>query len=106
MTKSRRPPAKRPPPRKQTIEVDTSWLEEDAPAKRSTKPSRRPERNKTIEVELTWLEPESVRPPAPGKRAARPPPLPREEPGVLSKPQRKHPPPLPREEPGEKPRRR
>ena len=103
--------SKRPPPRKQTIEVDLSWLEDESvpPPRRSARPARPsgpPERKKTIEVQLDWLEadPDPHREPVRKKRVL-PPPLPREEPVAPVRAHRKLPPPLPREEPVHAPRR-
>jgi hypothetical protein len=86
------------PVRRNTIDVDTSWLlrSEPPPAPAAKQPpplSTGSQRRKTIEVDMNWLlEPPDAEPTAPVVPAS-----------IASKPRGKLPPPLPREEPAEGP---
>jgi hypothetical protein len=77
------------PVRRNTMDVDTSWLIRSEPPPVSDKqppPLAGPTRRETIEVEMDWLEePAAAHPSVP--------------PVVRAKPRGKLPPPLPREEP-------
>jgi hypothetical protein len=90
-TESKRPKSpSKAPVRRNTIEVDTSWLIRGEPP---PLPSAGPKRRETIEVEADWLLGSSdAEPPAPV--------VPK---GIAAKPRGKLPPPLPREEPADSP---
>jgi hypothetical protein len=87
---SNRPKSHRAGPvRRNTIEVDTSWLIRAEPPPLPSGPKRR----ETIEVEVDWL--------LKSKDSERPAPvMPK---GMAAKPRGKLPPPLPREEPADSP---
>jgi hypothetical protein len=90
------------PTRRETMEVEASWLEQvdevaAAPRKPSKPPADGPTRRETMDVHLDWLEPDDAPDPGRPRAAWEPPPLP-PPPATAMRPRRVLPPPLPRED--------